>query len=151
MGNIQEDIKKTFSECKDCKRESSSKPTRAYNTTPPNLVLMAPAEEISCDFMSFGVQSILVIKNRQSGFIAAKLTKDKTTQAAIEALKTWIFNYGFASIVRSDGGPSFRDAFAQELDKLGVKHVLSSSFNPQSNGGAERVVRSLRKSWRRGV
>ena len=55
------------------------------------------------------------------------------------------FNYGFASVVRSDGGPSFRDAFAQELDKLGMKHVLSSSFNPKSNGGAERVVRSLRE------
>ena len=47
--------------------------------------------------------------------------------------------------MRSDGGPAFRDAFAQELDKLGVKHVLSSSFNPQSNGAAERVVRSLRE------
>ena len=56
------------------------------------------------------------------------------------------FNYGFASVVRSDGGPSFRDAFAQELDKLGMKHVLSSSFNPKSNGGAERVVRSLREA-----
>ena len=106
---------------------------------------MAPAEEISCDFMSYGAQSILVIKDRQSGFIAAKLTKDKTTQAAIEALKTWFFNYGFASIVRSDGGPAFRDAFSQELDKHGVKHVLSSSFNTQSNGAAERVVRSLRE------
>ena len=95
--------------------------------------------------MSFGAQSILVIKDRQSGFIAAKLTKDKTTKEAIEALKTCFFNYGFASVVRSDGGPSFRDAFAQELDKLGVKHVLSISFNPQSNGGAERVVRSLRE------
>ena len=143
--NIQEDLKRTFSQCQDCKRESSSKPTRAYNTTPPNLVLMAPAEEISCDFMSYGSQSILVIKDRQSGFIAAKLTKDKTTQAAIEALKTWFFNYGFASIVRSDEGPAFRDAFSQELDKLGVKHVLSSSFNPQSNGAAERVFRSLRE------
>ena len=77
--NIQEDIKKTFSECKDCKRESSSKPSKAYNATPQYLVLMAPAEEISYDFMSFGAQSILVIKDRQSGFIAAKLTKDKTT------------------------------------------------------------------------
>ena len=55
---------------------------------PPNVVLMAPAEDISTDFMSYGSQSILVIKDRQSGFIAAKLTKEKTTQAAIEALKT---------------------------------------------------------------
>ena len=106
---------------------------------------MAPAEEISCDFMSYGSQSILVIKDRQSGFIAAKLCKDKTTKTAIEALKTWFYSFGFASVVRSDGGPTFKEAFSQELDKLGVKHVLSSSFNPQSNGAAERVVRSLRE------
>ena len=106
---------------------------------------MAPGEEISCDFMSFGAQSILVIKDRMSGFIAAKLTKDKSTKEAIDALKTWFYSYGFASVVRSDGGPSFRESFSEELDKMGVKHILSSSYNPQSNGGAERVVRSLRE------
>ena len=93
--------------------------------------------------MSFGSQSILVIKDRMSGFIAAKLTKDKSTKEAIEALKTWFNSYGFASVVRSDGGPSFRESFSEELDRMGVKHVLSSSYYPQSNGGAERVVRSF--------
>ena len=80
-----------------------------------------------------------------SGFVAAKLTKDKTTREAVDALKTWMFNYGFCSTVRTDGGPSFRDAFSEEMEKLGVRHTLSSSYNPQSNGGAERVVRSLRE------
>ena len=127
---------KTFSECEDCKRESASKPSKSYNVTPPNLILMAPGEEISCDYMSYGSQSILVIKDRMSGFIAAKLTKDKSTREAIEALKTWFYNYGFSSVVRTDRGPSFRESFSEELDKMGVKHVLSSSYNPQSNGGA---------------
>ena len=104
---------------------------------------MAPGEEISCEYMSFGAQSILVMKDRMSGFIAAKLTKDKSPREAIDALKTWFYSYGFSSVVRSDGGPSFRESFSEELDKMGVKHILSSSYNPQSNGGAERVVRSL--------
>ena len=29
------------------------------------------------------------------------------------------------------------------MDKLGVKHVLLSSYNPQSNGAAERVCKSI--------
>ena len=54
----------------------------------------------------------------------------------------------------SDGGSSFREAFSQELDKLGVKHALSSSLNPQSNGAAERVVKSLwevleKRGWKK--
>ena len=101
--NYQEDIKKTFSECSDCRRESNSKPSKSYNVTPPNLILMAPGEEISCDYMSYGSQSILVIKDRMSGFVAAKLTKDKTTREAVDALKTWFFNYGFCSTVRTVG------------------------------------------------
>ena len=142
---LQEDLKKTHSQCQDSVRESASEPTRPYNSTPPNLLLMAPAEEISTNFMSYGSQIILVIKYCQSGYIAARLCKDKTTKAAVEALKTWFYSYGFASIVRSDGGPAFKEAFSQELDKLGVKHVLSCSNNPQSNGVAERVCKSIRE------
>ena len=73
--NIQEDLKKTYySQCQDCRRESASKPTKSCNKNPPNLVMMAPDEEISTDFMSYGSQSILVIKDCRSGYIAAKLT-----------------------------------------------------------------------------
>ena len=100
---------------------------------------MAPPKEIRIDFMSYGTQSVLVIKDRQTGYIAAKLCKDKSTKFAVEALRIWFYTYGFCSILRSDGGPCFKDTFINEMDKLGVKHVLSSSYNPQSNGGAERV------------
>ena len=112
---------------------------------PSDLLQMSPAEEISTDFMSYGSQSILVIKDRQTGCIAAKLCRDKTTQSALEALKMWWFSYGFSSTVRSDWGPCFKQNFTTELDKLGVKHVLSSAHNPQSNGGAERVCKSIRE------
>ena len=33
--SYSEDIKKTFSECQDCRRESTSKPSKPYNVTPP--------------------------------------------------------------------------------------------------------------------
>ena len=47
--------------------------------------------------------------------------------------------------MRSDGGPCYRESFTTEMDKLGVKHVLSSAHNPQSNGAAERVCKSIRE------
>ena len=57
----------------------------------------------------------------------------------------WLYSYGFGSTVRSNGGPCFKETFTNELDKLGVKHILSSAHNPQSNGGAERVCKSIRE------
>ena len=76
-----EDIHKA---CRECKRESASKP---YNITPPNLLLIAPEEELSINFMAYGTQDMLVIKDRHSVFIAAKLTKDKTISSAVTALR----------------------------------------------------------------
>ena len=143
---LQEDLHNLYKTCQACRRESASKPnTRKYNTVPRDLLELAPAEEISTDFMSYGAQDVLVIKDRATGYIAAKLCKDKTTKSAIEGLKLFFFAYGFANCIRSDGGPCFKDAFSQELDKLGVKHTLSSAYNPQSNGGAERVCKSIRE------
>ena len=108
---IQEDLHNLYKACQACKRESASKPnTKRYNTVPRDLLEMAPAEEISTDFMSYGSQDILVIKDRQTGYIAAKLCKDKTTKSAVEGLKLFFYSYGFANCVRSDGGPCFRDA-----------------------------------------
>ena len=57
----------------------------------------------------------------------------------------WFYTYDFSSTVRSDGGPCFKETFTNELDKLVVKHILSSAHNPQSNGGAERVCKSIRE------
>ena len=41
--------------------------------------------------------------------------------------------------------PASRKLSPEGFDKLGVKHVLPSSYNPQSNGAAERVCKSIRE------
>ena len=87
----------------------------------------------------------MVLKDRHPGYIAAKLCKDKTTASAVMALRQWFYRYGFDNVLRTDGGPAFKESFTKEMDMMGVKDVLSSSYNPQSNRGAERVVKSLRE------
>ena len=125
-------------------RESASKPnTNRYNTIPPDLLQMSPAEEIGIDFMSYGTQSILIIKDRQTGYIAAKLCRDNKTKSALEALKMWLYSYGFSSTVRSNGGPCFKETFTNELDKLGVKHILSNAHNPQSQSTSPLPCQAL--------
>ena len=94
-------------------------------------MLLAPGEELSVDFMQYGSQDILVIKDKHSGYISAKLTKDKSTQRAISAIKAWFYDYGFCNQVWTDGGPTFTSSFSEELGKMGIKHVLTSSYNPQ--------------------
>ena len=83
---LNNDLEKIHTACRECKKESSSKPHKA------DLLLIVPAEEISVDFMQYGSQDIMVIKDRSSGYIAAKLTKDKTTNLAVIALRKWFYS-----------------------------------------------------------
>ena len=48
-------------------------------------------------------------------------------------------------IVKSDGGPAFRETWDKELTKRGVQVIHSSRYNPQSNGLVERSVRTLKE------
>ena len=110
---------------------------------------MAPAESISLDFAVYNKQDITVIKDRSTGYISAVLCKDQSTAESVKALMTWFHSYGFCHILRSDNGGSFRTSFTEEMNKLGVKHVKASAYNSSSNGGAERVVRSIKEYLRK--
>ena len=47
-------------------------------------------------------------------------------------------------IIRSDGRPQFRSGFEQWCKNMMIKHELSSSYNPQSNGHAEQAVKTVK-------
>ena len=63
---------------------------------------------------------------------------NKGTNEAIKGLRQWGSQYGMPYIAKSDSGPSFRETWEEELQKLGVKVVHSSAYNPQSMGLVER-------------
>ena len=51
---------------------------------------------------------------------------------------------GWPTAIRTDGGPQFRSEFPQFCDKHGIKHELSSPYNPESNGLAEAAVKNIK-------
>ena len=50
----------------------------------------------------------------------------------------------------SDGGPCFRQEFVRIMGEMGIEAVKSSCYNPESNGQAERGVRSLKEQLKKG-
>lgn len=60
-------------------------------------------------------------------------------------LLAWVFRlYGYPRTLVSDRDPAFTSAIWQELHRLlGTKLAMSTSYQPQSDGQAERVHRSL--------
>ena len=51
---------------------------------------------------------------------------------------------GWPSIVRTDGGPQFRNEFVQFCEQNGIKHELASPYNPRANGLAESGVKVVK-------
>ena len=85
----------------------------------------------------------MIIKDKASGFIDVKATKDQTTAEAQRCVHEWAFTFGLPHEIKTDGGPAFREGFQSYLMGLGIGHTPTSAYNPRSNGLAERGVRQI--------
>ena len=74
----------------------------------------------------------------------------QSTPLVIEALRAGIANYGPPEEVFTDNGTQYvtwrgKSAFAKELERRGIRHVIASPHRPQSMGKIERWWSSLWK------
>ncbi|XP_037279907.2 uncharacterized protein LOC119172865 [Rhipicephalus microplus] len=71
-------------------------------------------------------------------------------QAVIDVLKSIFARHGIPREVRSDNGPLFSSReFAALAASYGFDHVTSSPHYAQSNGEAERMVRTIKELFRK--
>ena len=122
---------------------------KTVKVIPEGLTMLAPGEQISVDFGTYQKQDMFMVKDRVSGLIWAKATKNQTAQAAFDAIMEWAYRMGIPHEVRSDGAGSFRTSFTDLLKSVGIKYVHTSPYNSKSNGGSERSVRSIKYVLRR--
>ena len=100
---------------------------------------------ICTDFADFWRMSLCIIKDRFSGMLALYVTKDKTAESAIRSICKWMHRYGLQVEVRSDQGPCYSAArFKEWLKSCGIRHCVSSAYNAQSNGAAEKGVQQIK-------
>ena len=69
-----------------------------------------------------------------------------TSSSIITALKAVFSRHGIPEVVRSDNGPQYSShEFAAFAKSYGFKHATSSPLYPQSNGQAERTVKTIKQ------
>ena len=101
-------------------------------------------ENLYMGFGQYGRSNLLIIKDRYSGLLRVYLTPDKSTEAATAGLERWAHSYGVPREVRSDQGPCYGEMYSQWCSSMGIRHCVSSAYNSQSNGAAEKGLGQIK-------
>jgi transposase InsO family protein len=80
------------------------------------------------------------------------LYPDERKASAVQFLSNTLAYFGSLGVhvrrVLTDNGSAFRSkAFAKACQRLGLKHSFTRAYRPQTNGKAERMVRTLLAEW----
>ena len=137
---INEAIKNMIDKCDQCQRlRASQREEKLQQTTASR-----PMESLSADLWHNGGKDYLVVADRFSGWPWAYQLRSTDSKSVTAKLDEIFFECGFASEIRTDGGPQFRGHFEEYCKKNKIKPELSSPYNPRSNGHAEAGVKTVK-------
>ena len=136
-------IKQAVDSCAACRED---RPAQAR----PTVKINAPSEaaetmrNVGTDLFDAIGKKWIVLVNRYSGYAWTHQLKRTDTATVTGQLLTWFTEYGWPSMLRSDGGRQFRTEFSAFCSNNGIKHELSSPYYPESNGLAEAAVKNIK-------
>jgi transposase InsO family protein len=99
-----------------------------------------------------GTESLHVAIDDHSRLGFASVHTDEKIPSALCALRQTIAFFALHGIkisgVITDNGSSYRSkAFAATCRHLGIKHLFTRPYRPQTNGKAERFIQTLTREW----
>jgi transposase InsO family protein len=89
---------------------------------------------------------LVVIIDRFSKIVSLTATSSQDEKTILSViLNCWVYRFGKPKNMLSDRGRSFESAYMRKnLGRLGIKQEFSSPYQHQSNGLAERTIRTVR-------
>lgn len=86
----------------------------------------------------------------RTGFVA--LVADETPASAVDGLEraaAWFAARGvrIERVLTDNGGPYRSRAYAGALERRGIRHKRTRPYRPQTNGKAERLIKTLLAEW----
>ncbi len=99
-----------------------------------------------------GVESLHVAIDDHSRLAFASLFPDERTPSVLDALRqTVAFYHDHGITIRrllTDRSSTYRSKlFAAACRELGIKHLFTRPYRPQTNGKAERFIQTITREW----
>ena len=146
---MMDDVIQTSTDCRPC---AEARGTR-FKTQKPMKLFPAgkPLDFIAMDLLGpfptteTGSTNILVITDRFSKLAQVTPLSSTTASAVANAfVENWVIPYGMPSFLLTDNGPQFvAKLFEAVCLMLGLKHVTTTAYHPQTNGQTERYNQTL--------
>ena len=140
---IRKQIFRHCKKCKECVLQNQGQPEKCFgHFDSPDL----PMEFICMDLVgpihppsSRGNKYVLTVIDMLTGFTIAVPIKNKNAETICDAYRDNIYCvFGGSSRMLTDNGSEFKNKEIQEVcDTLGLKHIFSPVYTPQSNGRLE--------------
>ena len=111
----------------------------------PSHVPALPWGVVGSDLFEWKGSLYLLVVDYLSRFPKISLLPDTSSSTVIERIKAIFARHGIPKVLRLDNGLQYSsNAFSSFADHYGFQHVPSSPNYPQSNGAAERMVKSVK-------
>ena len=141
---IDEDVENFVRACRHC-IERQAKPPKEPLIQKPRPE--RPFQEVAVDYAEKNGHKFIIIVDCKTDWPDIIRCKNGNTsaKALIKDLRATFCRTAVPNILWSDQGPQFTSAeLKQFLAEWGVRHMMSSPRNPQSNGKAESAVKSMK-------
>ncbi len=105
-----------------------------------------PWQRVAADIFHWEGGHYLVVDDYFSRYIEVANLPKLVTTTTVERLKVIFARFGIPETLVTDNGPQFASCeFAEFARDYDFEHVTSSPRYPQSNGEAERAVRTVKQ------
>lgn len=135
-------ITQAISSCSTC--ATVKRPNNIANLR-GSIQAKAPHDVVAVDLVDMGCTSVngfrylLTMQDQYSRYLEAQPLKSKRSVEVKKAFKErWIDRYQTPTVVKSDQGTEFADQYHKFLEWLDIRHELTPTAHPQSNGMLER-------------
>lgn len=139
---LDKDIELLAKNCSTCVQKLPAPPKVWHPWNYPE----GPWCRLHIDYAEFEGVYLLIIVDAYSKWLEVFPTSKMTSTATINFLRETFARFGLPKLIVSDNGPQFTsNEFAVFLARNGIKHVFSAPFHANSNGQAERYVRTVKE------
>lgn len=145
--------------CRTCHVcQITGKPNQVIPPAPlhPIPVMGEPFEKVIVDCVGplpktkAGNQFLLTVMCASTRFPEAMPLRRITAPVVTKALVKFFTVFGLPRVVQTDQGTNFKSkVFAQALRMLGIKHVMSSTYHPETQGALERFHQTMKSMLRK--